>query len=270
MPDTLLKVENLSFSYDKETILRDVSFKIDNKEFVAIIGPNGGGKSTLLKLIMGQLEPKSGHITLLTKSPKEAREEVGYVPQNTNVNLEFPIRVLDVVMMGNPKIFCSKLPAWKRLFSIRYSDAEKSCAYKTLQKVGMDSFIYRRIGDLSGGQRQRVMIARALCANPKLLILDEPTSNIDIEGQKQIFALLKELSHEMGILIVSHDISVISYADKVLYLNRSAYYHDLKSSPIHLEEPKKGHFCEVELMQMLSQKSCDCEIHRAKKEGSYE
>lgn len=268
MLTSLVDVRNVSFAYDREPVLREVSLQVGPKEFVAIIGPNGGGKSTLLKLIMGQLEPKSGHITVLGKSPREAREEIGYVPQNTNVNLEFPIRVLDVVMMGNPKQHRAAGNWWERLFPVRYNTVEKRCAYSTLEKVGMEAYMYRRIGDLSGGQRQRVMIARALCAHPKLLILDEPTSNIDVEGQKQIFSLLKELSRDLSVLVVSHDLSVISYADKVLYLNRTAYTHDLRKAPIHLEQPEGEHFCEVELMQMLSQKSCDCDLHGGKEENS--
>ncbi|ADV45892.1 metal ABC transporter ATP-binding protein [Nitratifractor salsuginis] len=265
----ILKVEKVSFAYDREPVLKEVSLEVGEREFVAIIGPNGGGKSTLLKLIMGQFEPQSGQITVLGKSPKEAREEIGYVPQNTNVNLEFPIRVLDVVMMGNPKQHREAAGWWERLFPVRYNDIEKRCAYSTLEKVGMEAYMHRRIGDLSGGQRQRVMIARALCAHPRLLILDEPTSSIDVEGQQQIFSLLKELSKDLSILVVSHDLSVITdYADKVVYLNRTAYTHDLRNAPIHLKPPEGDHFCEVELMQMLSQKSCDCEQHGGKEKDS--
>ena len=264
---SLLRVEKVSFSYDREPVLQEVSLEVGEREFVAIIGPNGGGKSTLLKLIMGQLDPQSGRITVLGKSPQEAREEIGYVPQNTNVNLEFPIRVLDVVMMGNPKRHREAAGLLERLFPIRYNEAEKRCAYSTLQKVGMEAYLHRRIGDLSGGQRQRVMIARALCSHPRLLILDEPTSSIDVEGQQQIFSLLKELSKDLSVLVVSHDLSVITdYADKVVYLNRRAYTHDLKKSPIHLKQPEGDHFCEVELMQMLAEKTCDCEQHGDKRE----
>jgi len=258
---SLIEVENLSFAYDRERVLEGISFTVEPREFVAIIGPNGGGKSTLLKLIMGQYRPQEGTVRVLGKRPEEAREEIGYVPQNTNVNLEFPIRVLDVVMMGNRKRHENRT-LMERLFPIRYSDIERRCAYSTLEKVGMAEYMDRRIGDLSGGQRQRVMIARALCAHPSLLILDEPTSSIDVTGQEQIYTLLKELSTEMGVLVVSHDLSVITrYADKVIYVNRRAYLHDLHSNPIHLDTPEGEHFCEVEMMQMLGAQSCDCEIH---------
>ena len=265
----VLQVENLRFSYDREPVLQRVNLEVEEHEFVAVIGPNGGGKSTLLKLIMGELLPDEGKITVLGKSPREAREEIGYVPQNTNVNLDFPIRVLDVVMMGNPKQHREAASWWERLFPVRYNTVERRCAYSTLEKVGMAEYLDRRIGDLSGGQRQRVMIARALCAHPRLLILDEPTSSIDVQGQKQIYALLKELSRDLTVLVVSHDLSVITeYADKAVYVNRTAYTHDLRRSPIHLQQPEGEHFCEIELMQMLAEKTCECEHHGGKKETS--
>lgn len=261
----VLEVERLTFAYEREPVLREVTLEVDEGEFVAVIGPNGGGKSTLLKLIMGQLLPDEGTIRLLGKSPRQARYEIGYVPQNTNVNLDFPIRVLDVVMMGNPRRHRESVSWWERLFPVRYNAVEKRCAYSTLEKVAMAEEINRRIGELSGGQRQRVMIARALCAHPRLLILDEPTSSIDIDGQKRIYSLLKELTGELSILVVSHDLSLITeYADKVVYVNRHAYTHDLRHNPIHLHTPEGEHFCEVELMQMLAEQNCDCELHGGK------
>jgi len=265
-----VQIDNLGFAYEREPVLESVSFSVDEREFVAIIGPNGGGKTTLLKLMMGALRPREGSIRILGKAPEAARSEIGYVPQNTHVNLEFPIRVLDVVMMGNPKRHRDTLSWRERLFPVRYSEIERRCAYTTLEKVGMADCLERRIGDLSGGQRQRVMIARALCAHPKLLILDEPTSSIDVAGQKQIYSLLKELSAELTVLVVSHDLSVITeYADKVIYVNRRSYLHDLKSSPIHLHRPEGEHFCEVEMMQMLGAQTCDCDLHgKERKERS--
>jgi len=249
----IIEVEKLYFAYDHETVLENIGFSVKNHEFIAIIGPNGGGKSTLLKLLMGQLKPRSGSIAVLGNRPAAAiREKIGYVPQNTNVNLDFPIRVLDVVMMGNPGQHREASGFLDRLFPIRYNAVERRCAYSTLEKVAMNDFIYRRIGDLSGGERQRVMIARAICAHPRLLILDEPTSSIDMKGQKQIYTLLKDLSREMTVLVVSHDLSAITeYADKIIYVNRQAYTHDLHESPIHLHTPEGEHFCEVEMMQML-------------------
>jgi len=244
----LLKVENVSFSYNnKDLVLKDISFEVEEKDFFAITGPNGGGKSTLIKLILGLLKPTSGRI-IKDKSIQNPLE-IGYVPQNTNINLEFPVTVLDVVMMGNG----SKHKSIKSIFNYKYSQIEIECAKNSLAKVGMQDYLHTKISDLSGGQRQRVMIARAICSHPKLLILDEPTSNIDINGQKEIYKLLKELNKDITILVVTHDLTVISkYSNKVLYVNQVGFMHHIKSSKFSLEPDQ--HICEVELMQMLGEK----------------
>jgi len=243
----LIEVKNLYFKYDKEYVLENINLVVERGDFFAITGPNGGGKSTLIKLILGLLKPIRGEI-ILSNEIKDI-VEIGYVPQNTNINLEFPITVLDVVMMGNS----AKHKSIKRFFNIFYSQFEIECAKQSLKKVGMENYIYTKISNLSGGQRQRVMIARALCSHPKLLILDEPTSNIDINGQKEIYTLLKELNQDITILVVTHDLKVISnYANKVLYVNREGFMHNLKSQ-FKLDENR--HICEVELMQMLGEQN---------------
>jgi len=237
----LIEVKNLNFKYFKEPILKDINFNLKEGDFFAVTGPNGGGKSTLIKLILGVLKPNSGEIKL--NLPKN---EIGYVPQNTNINLDFPITVLDVVMMGNGAKHNSK-----KIFNFKYSAFEINCAKESLKKVNMQNNLKNKISNLSGGQRQRVMIARAICSHPKLLILDEPTSNIDINGQKEIYKLLKELNKDITILVITHDLTVISnYANKVLYVNRKGFMHDLKNS-FKIDDNK--HFCEVELMQMLGE-----------------
>ena len=240
----LLKVKNLSFKYHKELVLKDINFSLQKGDFFAITGPNGGGKSTLIKIILNILKPLSGSIE---KSHELSNPiEIGYVPQNTNINLDFPIRVLDVAMMGNG----AKHNSIKKLFNIGYSKLEIECAKHSLSKVGMDGFLHNKISDLSGGQRQRVMIARSICSHPKLLILDEPTSNIDMQGQKEIYKLLKELNKEITILVVTHDLTVISeYANKVLYVNQEGFMHNLNTQRFKVDNSQ--HICEVELMQML-------------------
>lgn len=233
---SIIDIKNLSFAYEKETILENINLHVEKKEFLAIIGPNGGGKSTLLKLLLGILKPKEGTITIFDKKPSKSLTDMGYVPQNTNINTDFPIRVIDVVTMGH----------------IGDIKKEKICALESLKQVGMANFSNHKIGSLSGGQRQRVMIARALCAHPKILLLDEPTSNIDIKGQKEIYNLLKKLNEHISIIVVSHDISVIlEYATSVLHVNKSAAFHDVsKKKRFHTEEE---HFCEVELLNMLGE-----------------
>ncbi len=239
----LIEANNISFKYNKDYAIKDISLRVEEGDFFAITGPNGGGKSTLIKLLLGILEPCEGKI-----SKSLSNLEIGYVPQNTNINLDFPITVLDVVLMGN-----GKQHNRNRFFNIGRSKFEIECAKNSLSKVGMENFLYRKVSNLSGGQRQRVFIARAICSHPKLLILDEPTSNIDIKGQKEIYQLLKELNKSLTILVVTHDLRVITnYANKVLYVNQEGFMHNLdKKFDI---QPKNEHFCEVELMQMLGEK----------------
>jgi len=232
----IIEIKNLSFSYEKQTILEDINLEVYEKDFLAIIGPNGGGKSTLLKLILGIIPVKNGIIRTFGEPPKKNLAKIGYVPQNTNVNTDFPITVIEVVLMGH---IGEKRP----LFG--YAEYEKRCAMGALTQVGMEKFANQKIGSLSGGQRQRVMIARALCAHPKILILDEPTASIDVEGQKQIYELLKKLNRDITIIVVSHDISVImQYANTVVHINKRVSKHDITALK---KENKNDHFCEVEL-----------------------
>jgi zinc transport system ATP-binding protein len=250
---SVIDIKNASFAYDRQMILENINLNVEEKDFLAIIGPNGGGKSTLLKLILGILKPKKGSISVLGKTPSKSLTHIGYVPQNTNVNTDFPIKVIEVVMMGHVG---SKRP----LFG--YGKDEVLCAMGALAQVGMEEFAQTKIGSLSGGQRQRVMIARALCAHPQILILDEPTSSIDITGQKEIYELIKTLNQSITVIVVSHDISVIlEYANKAAHINKTLSYHDIsdKQKTFHTHGTD-GHFCEIELLQMLGAESCNtCE-----------
>jgi len=239
---SIIEIKNLSFKYGKQKILEDINLSIEERDFLAIIGPNGGGKSTLLKLILGINTVREGDIYTFGEKPKKNLSLIGYVPQNTNVNTDFPIKVIEVVLMGH---IGTKQP----LFG--YGKDEIMCAMGALAQVGMDEFSNAKIGSLSGGQRQRVMIARALCAHPQILILDEPTSSIDIDGQKQIYQLLKELNKMITIIVVSHDISVImKYAKTVIHINKTLTYHDItnNNNNSNNERPHHlcNHFCEVE------------------------
>ena len=238
----IIQIRNLSFAYEKQKILDNINLDIEERDFLAIIGPNGGGKSTLLKLILGINSVQKGSIETFGERPKKNLSKIGYVPQNTNVNTDFPIKVIEVVLMGH---IGTKRP----LFG--YAKEETMCAMGALAQVGMEAFAQKKIGELSGGQRQRVMIARALCAHPQILILDEPTSSIDIDGQKQIYELLQLLNKSITIIVVSHDISVIlESANKVVHINKRLIYHHLTQEE-KSELNQSEHFCEVSFFNRL-------------------
>ncbi|MBU3016064.1 ABC transporter ATP-binding protein [Poseidonibacter lekithochrous] len=242
----ILNIKELSYSYQNNfKVLENINLTIQDDDFLAIIGPNGGGKSTLLKLILGLLKPQNGVITKNIKN-----ELIGYVPQNTNLNLDFPITALEVVLMGH-------IGGAKKLFG--YNKADTDCAMHSLKKVGMEEFANRKIGDLSGGQRQRVFIARALCSNPKVMLLDEPTASIDVKGQNEIYELLKELNKHICIVVVSHDISILlNYAKNVAHVNKNIVYHALEKIQKDINTTDE-HLCEVELLSALGKTQVCCD-----------
>ncbi len=240
----LINIKNLFFKYQKTEVLENVNLTIKDDDFLAIIGPNGGGKSTLLKLILGLLPLQSGTIEKNIEN-----NQVGYVPQNTNLNIDFPITALEVVLMGH-------ISSKKRLFG--YSKDEISCALESLNQVGMKDFANKKIGDLSGGQRQRVFIARALCSNPKIMLLDEPTASIDVQGQQEIYELLRELNKTICIVVVSHDLSILlNYAKNVAHVNRGLVYHSLAEVQKNVTLAD-DHLCEVELLSALGKTQICC------------
>ena len=215
---SIIEIKNLDFAYTREAVLKDVNLTIRQKDFVAIIGPNGGGKTTLLKLVLGLLAPVKGTVRVDGKSPQEASPCIGYVPQDVHTNRSFPITAIDVVLMG-------KLDPNKRLS--RRSTANRREALAALERMEMAVHADKKIGLLSGGQRQRVFIARALVAGPKLLLLDEPTASIDTKGQADFYRLLRELNKDITVLVVSHDLFVISrYVKSVACVNKKLHYHD--------------------------------------------
>jgi zinc transport system ATP-binding protein len=214
---SIIEINDCDFSFEKEAVLKDVNLSVPHGDFVAIIGPNGGGKTTLLKLILGLLTPTKGHILVDGKPPQKAASSIGYVPQNTYINRSFPITALDVVLMG---MLNSKRES-------NFSKGDKTEALRALERMEMLDYADRKIGTLSGGQRQRVFIARALVSGPKLLLLDEPTASIDAKGQADFYRLLKELNTDITILLVSHDLLLISnYVKSVACVNKQLYYHN--------------------------------------------
>jgi zinc transport system ATP-binding protein len=214
----IIDIQDLEYAYDREAVLEDVNLSVRQGDFMAVIGPNGGGKTTLVKLILGLLAPDRGTVRVDGKSPQKASRCIGYVPQNVNVNRSFPITTKDVVLMG-------KLNPTKRLS--RNTSTHCRDALAALERLEVARYADRTIGTLSGGQRQRVFIARTLVARPKLLLLDEPTASIDTKGQADFYRLLGELNKEITILVVSHDLLVISrYVKSVACVNKRLHYHD--------------------------------------------
>ncbi|MFO7710879.1 MAG: metal ABC transporter ATP-binding protein [Candidatus Woesearchaeota archaeon] len=231
----MIELDNVSYSYDKHPVVKDVSLKIEDKDFLAIIGPNGGGKTTLIKLILGMLTPDEGKIRINGKDPRHGRKDLGYVPQHFDFDFQFPISVFDVVLMGRLGNFG------------RYSAKDKAAATRALNTVGMKSLGNRHISELSGGQRQRVFIARALAREPRTLLLDEPVSGLDSTWQNRFYELLKELNKDIAIVLVTHNIGVVSsYIEKLACINQTLHYHGSPKEGIkHLSETYQ---CPVELI----------------------
>jgi zinc transport system ATP-binding protein len=235
----IVQIDDLSFVYNGQEVLQDINLKVYRGDFVSIIGPNGGGKTTLVKLILGLLTPVTGSVRIDGRAPGENGTVVGYVPQIINHNLSFPASAMDVVLMG-------KYDPTRR-FSFRNKKRDRQEAHEALEKLGMAQYAGRKITDLSGGQRQRVLIARALVTNPELLVLDEPTASLDTKGQTDFFSLLKELNRELTILVVSHDLLIVSsYAKSIACVNKRLHYHQAVGTTGELMEAYYS--CSVEEM----------------------
>ncbi len=236
-----IEIKHLGFAYGDVAVLEDISLRVEPGEFLGLVGPNAGGKSTLLKLALGLLHPQRGRVRVLGRSPKQARRHIGYVPQYPAFPRDFPIQVLDVVLMGRLGLSDSLLQqigTWRR--------RDREHARQTLNDVEAGDLALQPIGALSGGQLQRVLLARALVSEPEILILDEPTANIDQRLEGEIFELLAKLNQHLTIVVVSHDISFISsYVSRVACLNRTLVCHhteaidgnlinDLYGEPVHM------------------------------------
>jgi len=215
--DPVIGIRDVDFSYDGNLVLEKVNFDIKHGEFAAVIGPNGSGKTTLLKLILGILEPKRGSIRVFGDTPRAARRRIGYMPQYPRFDDNFPVTVMDVVMMGRLGHGASFGP---------YLSSDKKAAEDALQEVSLLDLKNKPFPALSGGQRQRVLIARALAAEPDLMLFDEPTTSLDPEVQHDLYELLHALNERLTIIIVSHDIGFVSkYVQKIICVNRRVVLH---------------------------------------------
>lgn len=212
--EELIELRNITAGYDNNIILDSVNMKIHDNDFIGVIGPNGGGKTTLIKVILGIIKPMKGEIIFKNNKTKNL---IGYLPQYNIFDKAFPISILEVVMSG--------LMSNKKLYQ-RYTAKDKALAMNLLNIVGLENYSNYKISEISGGQMQRALLCRAVISNPKILILDEPVTYVDNTFEKEMYGLLKEWNKDMSIIMVSHDIGIISsHVKTIACVNRSVYVH---------------------------------------------
>jgi zinc transport system ATP-binding protein len=216
----VIQIEDLSFQYDSGgLVLEGVTLTIHELDFASIIGPNGGGKTTLLKLLLGLLTPTSGRIRVLGRTPVRARTRIGYMPQHAAMDQKFPVHVLDVVLMG-------RLGPGRGLGP--FSRRDRDAALESIAQAGLAGLEKKPFSALSGGQRQRVLLARALVSDPELLLLDEPAAGLDQKVEKDFFELLRELNRSKTMLLVSHDLGFVSsFVKTVVCVHRTVDVHPM-------------------------------------------
>ena len=192
---SLIDIKNLSLGYDGNIVLKNVNLKIEENTFLCVVGPNGSGKSTLIKGILGLIKPISGTITFNNLK----QNFIGYMPQETKVDSNFPASVLEIVLSGTLN---------KKKMSLFYTKEDKKLAIKNLKILGIENLKNKHFSELSGGQRQKVLLARSLCATSKLLILDEPSNNLDSKSKKNLYDILTNLNknYNITIIMITHDL----------------------------------------------------------------
>lgn len=246
--ETVVRLENVTFAYPpgpaEFPVLEDVSLSIGPQEFLGVIGPNGGGKTTLLKIMLGLLEPLAGRIEVFGRPPTETRARIGYVPQHARIDPSVPASVLDVVLTGR-----LGLSSWGPRYGRRHVEAARDA----LAQTSTEELAARPLGTLSGGQRQRVLIARALAAQAELLLLDEPTAGVDPHMERGLTDLLHRLNERLPIVIVSHDVSFVSaHLKRVACLNRRLTCH----AAADISWETIGHIYHDHMRAVVHQEAC--------------
>lgn len=238
MAHPLIQITNLSASYDGKTVLSHVNLTVYEQDFLGIIGPNGGGKTTLVKNILGLHYPDNGQIRFYQRGMEVAEINMGYLPQYNHIDRKFPISVFEVVLSG--------LSKQKSLFR-RYSKEQYEQVRQTIAQMGLEGLEERAIGQLSGGQLQRAMLGRALVSNPEVIILDEPNTYIDKRFEAKLYELLEEINRERAIILVSHDIgTVLQNVKTIACVNETLDYHPDTEVPAEWLEEHFG--CPIELL----------------------
>jgi len=237
MAKEVIRLDDIWVHYDGIPVLEGINLSVEPNKFLGIIGPNGGGKTTLLKVILGLIKPTRGKVSVLGQLPEKGRKSIGYISQYTLFDRDFPISVSDAVLMGR----YGKVGLYRR-----YSEEDKRAANEALKTVDMLKYQNRQVGKLSGGEQQRVFIARALATDPKILLLDEPTASIDPNMQAEFYELIESLKQRMSVVMVSHDISAVSiHVDQIACLNHQLFYH---GSEVSAEALEKTYCCPIQLI----------------------
>jgi zinc transport system ATP-binding protein len=230
MAEPLIEVRDVTFGYGREVVLDHVNLQIQPRDFLAIIGPNGGGKTTLIKVILGLLRPWSGEV--IVRTPR-----LGYVPQFSTFDRSFPLRVSDVVLMGK---------LGRRGLVRRYTKEDRENVERILERLKLQDVALSHVSGVSGGQLQRVLIARALAGDPEALFLDEPTASIDAESREVLREILEELNQRIPVVVITHDVTSLSpMATHIACINRRLFYHGAELDQQALEEV---YGCPVELV----------------------
>lgn len=234
----IIQLHHISAAYENKQVLEDINLTVYDKDFLGVIGPNGGGKTTLMKIILGLLSPTRGDIHFFQNGIETSAISMGYLPQYNSIDKKFPISVYDVVLSG--------LNQQKSLFR-RFSPQQHEQVQHTITRMGLDGLEKRAIGQLSGGQLQRALLGRALVSNPQVVILDEPNTYIDKRFEAQLYTLLEEINKDCAIILVSHDIgTVLQNVKTIACVNGTLDYHPDTELPSEWLEEHFG--CPIDLV----------------------
>jgi zinc transport system ATP-binding protein len=248
----LIDIQNLTVSFDSKVVLKEANLTINENDFIGVIGPNGGGKTTLLKAILGLVQPASGRI-IFSDEMKNRGSDIGYLPQVNKFDNRFPISVFDVILSG-----LAKQKSWSNGFFQK----DKAKVKDIIDELGIEKIAHKPIGELSGGQMQRTFLGRALISDPKLLILDEPDTYVDNQFESELYKKLKELNTRMAILLVSHDMGTIStYVKSIACVNRELHFHP---SNIISQEELASYNCPIQIITHGSVPHTVLETHNHK------
>lgn len=243
--NSVIEIKGLNVYLEGRHVLEDINLQIFPGEMVGIIGPNGAGKTTLLRVFLGLVKPSTGSVIVFGRKPwllGKWREKIGYMPQKPSFDWHFPLSTLDVVLMGTVTPSALGKP---------YTKKQREKALQSLEKVGLGGLEHRPFAQLSGGQQQRAFLARALCKEPQVLLLDEPNAGLDLPAQTRFFALLEELQQGQGltVVLVSHDLTLISrYAGKLICINRTMHVHGSPAEVLNSPHLEKAYRCEYDVL----------------------